>query len=301
MFEYQVEQKILEIGGVKIGGQPGVNPTVLVGSIFYTGDRLVLDPKSGRIDVAGTEDVLQNLEETSEKTGLPSMLDVVAISPEAADRYIRLLADMTDSPLMIDGSDQTAVNLAGVNAASDAGLLHRVVLNSLTPESSGEVYSRFQDTGLKNVVLLTFSSEAMASATKRVELADSLIKKAKNSGFTNLLIDTGVADLLTLGLACKALQTIKEKQGYPVGCGAHNAVSTWRGLVPKFGDEAKKPAFVGSNLMPVVLGADFVLYGPVQDAPIVYPSIAMIDVALSGILLETRTPIDKTHPRYRIS
>jgi tetrahydromethanopterin S-methyltransferase subunit H len=53
--------------------------------------------------------------------------------------------------------------------------------------------------------------------------------------------------------------------------------------------------------MPVSLGADFVLMGPAKDAPLVYPSVAMVDVALSGILIEDRIRPDKPHPRYLVS
>jgi len=37
MFMLKAKQKIFEIGGVKVGGQPGEVPTVLIGSIFYLG------------------------------------------------------------------------------------------------------------------------------------------------------------------------------------------------------------------------------------------------------------------------
>ena len=141
----------------------------------------------------------------------------------------------------------------------------------------------------------------MISFTKRVELAGELIKRAKDAGITNIMIDTGVLDLPTLGIACKTQHILKDKYGYPVGNGAHNAISTWRGLVPKFGKDAKSPALVGSSLMPVSLGADFVLIGPVKHAPVIYPSVAMIDAALSGILIESRTQPDRPHPRFLIS
>jgi tetrahydromethanopterin S-methyltransferase subunit H len=52
--------------------------------------------------------------------------------------------------------------------------------------------------------------------------------------------------------------------------------------------------------MPVVLGADFVLYGPVKHASIVFPSVAMIDTALSGVLLEKKIRPDRQHPRFKI-
>lgn len=300
MMPYTSEQRTLDIGGVKVGGRPGLIPTVMVGSIFYSKDKLVVNEKSGSIDKQKTEAMLEQLAEVSEKTGLPSMLDVVAVTPEAIDNYLRILADLTDMPLLIDGSGSSEVNSAGLATARNAGFLDRVVLNSLTPEDGDDIYNAIQDTGARSAVILTFSSVAMASATKRSEIADSLLQKAERAGITNILFDTGVVDLLTLGLACRALVSIKEHHGLPVGCGAHNAVAMWNGLVSKFGRKAKEPAFVGSSLMPVVLGADFVLYGPIKHAPITFPSIAMIDVALSGALLEDRLRPERPHPRYLI-
>lgn len=300
MYEYKAEQQTLEIGGVKIGGRPGLAPTVLIGSMFYSKDKLVLDSKTGDIDKPQADRLLLELAELSDKTGLPSMLDVVASSSPAMRRYIGYLADKTGMPLLIDGSGSQEVNLAGMELASENGLLDRVMLNSLTPETSDEMYIKLRQIGIKSAVVLTFSKDAMSSVTKRTELADMIVAKAASAGLTNLIIDTGVVDLLTLGLACKAMQEIKDRLGYPVGCGAHNAVNMWAGLVPKFGKDAKDPALVGSTLMPVVLGADFVLYGPVKHASIVFPSVAMIDTALSGVLLEMRIRPDRQHPRFKI-
>jgi tetrahydromethanopterin S-methyltransferase subunit H len=228
------------------------------------------------------------------------MLDVVAETPEAMQNYLRYLVDVVESPLLIDGSSDMTVNLAGLKVANEGGFLDRVVLNSLTPEVGEDDYRRVQELGLANALILAHSTAAITSATKRIEIAQTLSEKAMNAGISNLLFDTGVLDLPTLGLACKAIRGIKDALGFPSGCGAHNAVSTWKGLKTKFGKEAKIPAFVGSSLMPVALGADFILYGPIKHAPVVFPSVAMIDVALSGIFLESRTRIPKPHPRYSI-
>ena len=301
MFDYKSEQKTLEIGGVRIGGLPGQTPTVLIGSIFYTKDKSVSNAEKGEFDRKKTEQTINMLRELTEKTGIPTMLDVVATSREAIDKYLRYLADNSDFPLLIDGSDSAEVNATGIMTAKEAGFLDRVILNSLTPTTEEELYKVVRDAGLKNALLLTFDAKSMISYTKRVELADELIKRAKDVGITNIMIDTGVLDLPTLGIACKTQHILKDKYGYPVGNGAHNAISTWRGLVPKFGKDAKAPALVGSSLMPVSLGADFVLIGPVKHAPVIYPSVAMIDAALSGILIESRTQPDRPHPRFLIS
>lgn len=300
MFEYETEQKTLKIGGVRIGGSPGRIPTVLIPSIFYTKDRLVKNANAGEIDKKATENLLNILAELTEKTGISTMLDVVATTSEAMERYLQYLVDNTEFPLLIDGSDSLEVNTAGIKFAKDTGFLDRVVINSLTPETKNELYEVVKDSGLTNALLLTFNTASLSSSSKRVEVADILIQRAQAAGVSNIMIDTGVMDLPTLGIACKTQHILKGKYGYPVGNGAHNAISTWAGLVPKFGRAAKKPAMVGSNLMPVSLGADFVLMGPAKEAPLVYPSVAMIDVALSGILIEYRFRPEKPHPRYLI-
>jgi tetrahydromethanopterin S-methyltransferase subunit H len=301
MLSFAAVQKTFEISGVRIGGPLGRIPTVLIPSIFYTKDRLVKNADTGEIDKPATEKTLNMLVELTEKSGLGTMLDVVASTKEAMERYLSFLVDATEFPLLIDGSDSLEVNTAGIQLAKESGFIDRVVINSLTPESKEELYQVVKESGLSNALLLTFNSASMVSSSKRVELADSLIEKAKEAGVTNIIIDTGVMDLPTLGIACNTQYILKDKYGYPVGSGAHNAISTWAGLVPKFGKAAKEPAMVGSSLMPVSLGADFVLMGPAKHASLVYPSVAMIDVALSGILIEERVRPDKPHPRYLIS
>jgi tetrahydromethanopterin S-methyltransferase subunit H len=300
MFEFAVDQMTLSVGGVRIGGKPGMVPTVLIPSIFYAKDRLVANAETGQIDKPGTENILSALVEITAKTGIPTMLDVVATTEKAMTRYLQYLVDATEFPLLIDGSDSLEVNKAGIKAAEEGGFIDRVVINSLTPDTKEDLYRVIGQYNLKNALLLAFNTPSMTSSVKRVEIADTLIQKAQKAGVTNIMIDTGVMDLPTLGIACKTQYLLKSKYGYPVGNGAHNAINTWSGLVPKFGKEAKKPAMVGASLMPVAVGADFVLIGPAKEAPLVYPSVAMIDVALSGILIEERIRPEKPHPRYLI-
>ncbi|MFX1482908.1 MAG: tetrahydromethanopterin S-methyltransferase subunit H [Promethearchaeota archaeon] len=291
----------LTIGGVKIGGLPGIIPTVVVPSIFYSKDSIVKDTDTGDIDKRETESLLNMLSEISEKTGLSTILDVIASTSKAMENYLAYLADACDFPLMIDGSGDNSVNITGIHTAKESGFLDRVILNSITPETKDDVYHVIKDTGLQNALILTFNTKAITSVTKRIEIADQLIERVRGAGLTKILLDTGVLDLLTLGIACKAQMILKDKYGLPVGNAAHNAISTWRGLVPKFGKDAKLSALVGSSLIPAVLGADFVLIGPAKNANIVYPSLAMVDTVLSGSYLEDRIRPERPHPRYLIS
>lgn len=300
MIEYTKEQKGFNIAGTQIGGPSGLTPTTLVGSIFHAKDKLVIDSKRGEVDRPKLEIALQELADITERTGLSTVLDVVGGTSDTIQRYLHILADDTDFPLMIDGSGSFEVNAAGLETARDMGIMDRVILNSMIPEDSEQLFEKIREVGLRYALLLAFSPAAMTSSEKRETIAGGLIRTAHKIGIENVMVDTGVLDLLTLGIASKSIMTIKEKYGVPTGCGAHNAVNMWKGLVPKFGKEAKIPAIVGSILMPITLGADFVLYGPIKNARFIYPSVAMINTAQTGILLEKKIRPDKSHPRFKI-
>ncbi|MBA7686647.1 hypothetical protein ES703_95098 [subsurface metagenome] len=128
-------------------------------------------------------------------------------------------------------------------------------------------------------------------------LSDS---KASEAGIENILVDTVVLDIPTLGLASKAIHHIKDVYGYPCGCGAHNAIASWKRLREKYSINAVTTVIGVTNALPVAVGADFVFYGPIKHADAVYPSVAMIDAAYSQLVMEKRIRIERDHPRYMI-
>ncbi|MEA3323799.1 MAG: tetrahydromethanopterin S-methyltransferase subunit H, partial [Euryarchaeota archaeon] len=50
MFRFDKEQKVFDLGGTTIGGQPGEYPTVLFGSMFYNRHKIVTDEDKGVFD-----------------------------------------------------------------------------------------------------------------------------------------------------------------------------------------------------------------------------------------------------------
>ncbi len=72
MFRFEKEQKVYDIGGVKIGGQPGEYPMVLVGSIFYEKHRIMTDPDKGDFDKPKADALIKKMEELSEKLAIRS-------------------------------------------------------------------------------------------------------------------------------------------------------------------------------------------------------------------------------------
>jgi len=298
-FEYGVEQKVFEIGGVRVGGIPGERPVVLIGSIFYHGHKIVKDERKGEFDKEAAEKLLKDQEELSDRTGNPCMVDVVASTGEAMKRYLEFVSNVTDVPILVGGAVASA-RIEGIKYAKEVGLMNRVVYNSIVPDAKQDELSAIEEAGVESAVLLTFSAKQFTTAS-RVEAAKELVKIAERLGVKKVMVDTCTLDIPSLGMSCKAIRVIKDELGVPVGCGAHNAVSMWRGLKPKFGKEAVKPALASSCVMAVAVGADFILYGPIKDAKFVFPAVAMVDAAYGYLATESGCKLDRSHPLFRIA
>jgi len=300
MFRFGRKQMVFEVAGVNIGGQPGENPTVMIGSIFYKGDKIVRDERAGDFDRGSAQSLIKRLEEISDRTGLPAMLDVVCSTPENARRYIEFAADATKMPILIDYVSDAAA-LSGMETAEEIGVIDRVILNSINPETKSSVYNKAKEVGLEAAIALTYSARAVISYKERVKILESLIPRMEDAGIRKILVDTVVLDVATLGLACKAIFEVKEQYGYPTGCGAHNAIASWKALKEKKDKTLLISCSSIANGLPVAIGADFILYGPVSDAEYMFPAISLINAAYAQILLEEGKKPPATHPRFKIS
>ncbi len=298
LLEFTADQKTFQIGGVGVGGQPGVQPTVLIGSIFYHGHKVVVDEDQGEFLADAAEQVIREQDAYAEKTGNPCMLDVVGATPQAIRKHLEFAARVSQAPLLIDGTT-TDVRLAGLQYVAEAGLTDRVVYNSVQPEITDEELRAIQDAGVKNAILLTYYLLDFTAAG-RVQAVRELLPKCQQAGIDQLLVDTCVLDLASFGSACGAIHTIKDQFGLPSGGGVHNAIAMWRGLKTKMGPHAYHSCIASAIASTVAVGGDFVLYGPAEDARYVFPAVAMMDTALSQLAIERDMRPIESHPRFRV-
>jgi tetrahydromethanopterin S-methyltransferase subunit H len=299
MWKFKAEQKKFEIGKVKIGGMPGERPTVLVGTIFYNKHKIVTDQNRGEFDREKAEACIKTQEEFSDKTGNPHMLDVVGASPEAMKKYLEFVSSVTDAPVLMDGVSAD-IRIAGLDYVKEVGLKNPIIYNSILPDYKQAEIDKIRETKTRNVLLLAFNMKEFTSAG-RVKAIKNLIPIVTSAGADQLLFDTTVIDIPSLGMASKALWELKDELGYPVGCGAHNAIGTWKGLKKKMGLQAHDPSMAVAAGITVALGADFVLYGPIESASYMFPSIALIDAAYGQLIMEQGRMLDRSHPIFRIA
>ena len=98
-FKFNTEQKIYDLAGAKIGGQPGENPTFLIGSIFWLGQKMVTDANKGIFDAKAAEQIINTCQTQSDITGVKFALDIVGTTEAAFEKYIDFVPKHTDAPL----------------------------------------------------------------------------------------------------------------------------------------------------------------------------------------------------------
>jgi tetrahydromethanopterin S-methyltransferase subunit H len=258
----------------------------------------VKDENAGTFDEEAAEELVKTQDEMSDKTGNPAMIDVVGASVPAMKSHLEFVADHSKAPILID-SPSAEIRATGLSYAKEQGILDRVVYNSINPSSKPDELKAVQSSGVDSAVILAYNMKDFSTAG-RISAVKELLNKRQEFGIQKPLIDTCVLDLPTLGQALRALFELKNETGFPVGCGAHNAVALWRGLKTKMGEEAVKPCLASVNAASVAVGADFVLYGPIDDSKVVFPAVAMVDTAYSQIPIEKKVQLPRNHPRYKI-
>ena len=63
---------------------------------------------------------------------------------------------------------------------------------------------------------------------------------------------------------------------------------------------ARAPSMVAVDSLPVAVGADMVLYGPVEEADYIFPSISLIDAVYAQISIEEGNIPNINHPIFKI-
>lgn len=305
MFKFSKEQQIFDIEGVKIGGQPGQFPTVMIGSIFYFGHKIVADFERGIFDKKKAEDLLRREEEMSMKTGNPRIIDVNGSSPESFIKFIDFVAEKTESPFLLDAAN-TETRIAGLRHVSEVGPIDRAIFNSINPLTKTEETAAIREAGLKSAIILLFNKRR-PTIGGRMDLlrtgmeSRGLLKISKDAGIDKLLIDTTVIGVPDPGPAAKAIHLIKKEYGLPSGCGPHNAVDMWhknRKLDPK----TRLTASIVACTTPIIMGADFILYGPIGKSAEVYMACALADAYVAYCMRQQfkMGASSREHPLYKI-
>jgi tetrahydromethanopterin S-methyltransferase subunit H len=322
MYLFDKDQKVFDIAGMRIGGQPGQHATVLCGTIFYAKHYLVEDPEKGIFDKKAAEDVLKKQEEFSDLTGNPCVMQIFSESGEAMEKEIEFCTGVSDVPFLID-STVSEVKTVGLKYADEVGLTEKAIYNSINISCTEEEIAAIKNSPISASIVLAFNPKDSTVAGK-IDLLENpgtfekgLVAFSRDLGITKPLVDAATLPIGSgAGMSVAAGFAIKSKYGLPVGLGIHNAPSAWTWLKefrkahatkgPQgwegLGQDVFKICDVASNLMPVMAGHDFVLYGPIENAPRAFPLVGMADMIIAeAAKAEHDIEAEEPHPILKMT
>ncbi len=284
MFRFKAEQKVFEIGGARIGGQPGENPPFLIASMFHNKDKILVDRK-GNFDRQKAKELIKKQEELSASTGIPGMVAVVANTPQEARIYIDFYLETTDMPFGIDMwvAEKRA---KATEYISKRGVQDKFLYNSITPwdkDIKGQV-NKLKDLGIKHVVVQAFDDTDQSPAGRMKSLESILAQGA--DGFETILVDTSVMNLPATSFSLLANRMIKEKLGLPCGGAYSNGTHMWGDAKTVWSLDGFKAMDAVAQGMCSVLWSDFNFYGPIVTAPRIFPAVATAHILLSTLVYD---------------
>lgn len=305
MFKFQKEQEIVNIAGVKIGGQPGELPTVLAGTIFYDKHEIVKDVARGLFDRDAAEKLINLQESSAEETGNPHIIHIFGTTPESITRYIDFVTDISEAPFLIDSPEGTVRSYAA-EYVSEIGLADKAIYNSINMSINASEIEALALSDIDSSIILGFNAtdSSLQGRMKMLEngaglLEEGLLSIADKCGIINKLIDPSITPMGNgAGVALKMTITAKAKWGHPTGSGIHNAPSSWNWLNKK---KEKDPILykicdVGSTCLQQAAAGDFILYGPIEHAPYIFPMAAMSDIMISEAVADLDIEPASRHP-----
>ena len=305
MFQFNTEQKICEIGGVRFGGQPGEYPTVAVPSIFQKGDRVFEGAKRKEgFNRKRAEELLKMTDKLSEQTGVPCMVDIVANTGAEFKHYIDFVTSITEMPFCIDAWVMKA-KVEGASYCAERGLLDRMFYNSLTiweKELEMEI-QEISALGVKHVLLVAFDQEDQMPAgriTGTQRLLDAI--ERVGASFERIIVDTSAMNAPAVALCSLANRLIKEKWGFPCASAPSNGSYMWKAARELWGFRGWAGADAALEGLASTLFHDMIFSGPMAGCPRLLPAVALADAFTATLVFgETKKlPASESHPLYKL-
>jgi tetrahydromethanopterin S-methyltransferase subunit H len=306
LFRFKGEQSVVNVAGVKFGGQPGEHATVLCGTIFYHGHRIVKDEERGVFDRIAAEKLIFRQSELSDETGCPCILHIFARTSEAFERYLDFVDPIWSGPLILDSADPN-VRAYSAFMVSELGYADKSIYNSISLATEEVEAKAVRDSEIDSAIILAYNpAEPGVDGSMRILETGGGVKEkglipfARELGIVNLLIDPGVVPLGSgAGVALRFSIAVKAKLGLPVGSGIHNAVSAWTWLRSK--DIAiRKCCDASAAAMQLLAAGDFLLYGPIENAEFIFPVAAMADILVAEAVRDLEILPSEGHPLHRL-
>lgn len=286
---------VVKVGKSVLGGAVGEYPTAVLGTLFFSGQNLLVDCEQGVFDEAAAKAQIRISQEAAERSGVSLFLDVVAETPNAMKNYLDFVIKCTSLPFLIDASSDE-VRLAGLETAKKHSAMERVVYNSIgadTTKSELEVLTKYAPAAIVISAMDPMDYGLNSSVSIVQQMKEALPSHIHN----RFLVDIGFLDEASVKISANLAQGLRDHLGLPVGGAPCNGIYMWESL-KKRGVKELSAALSATLGYVSAFGLDFLFVGPLRNVELVAPAVGAADVYNRYELqrLNTHRNLSEQHP-----
>ncbi len=272
------DPKFVKIGDATIGGPLGSHTGWAVGSIFYDNHSIIEDPFEGTFDRARAAALIERVNGLAETYGVQMAFDVIGATEAAIATSLPFVAERTTLPIFINATEAD-VRIAGLKKAAELKILDRSVFASLTEDTEDEeieALGRYKPAG----IMILANDISDLSAEGACAMIDSHFHPIlQEIGCDVPIVDLGVMDAPSIGLAMRGIEGVRERFGYPAGCAFSNAFPQWTGL-DRLGREWVNVSLGAALAACRCFGGDFLHYGIIEKARLAAHALGSVETFL---------------------
>ncbi|MFX1482108.1 MAG: hypothetical protein ACFFCP_02860 [Promethearchaeota archaeon] len=298
MFVFKKEQQVSDFGGIQIGGNPGENPTVLIGGLFFKGQSIMENTREGIFDKKVAKDWITSAESMSEKTGHPLMIQAFGRTPTAMEKHLSWLSENFDGPFMFESTNVTA-RVRAFEFCEESGLTNRAIFNSINISMNQDEKDKLKQSSMKMAVVLGWSPRT-ASLTERMDVIRDALELSRSAGIQNVLVDPATMPVgAGYGLELRTTLAVKSELGLPTCLAPHNAISSWRFIRQTgFDETTRSTTIVAATVAAQLFATDAIMFGSLVHAREVFTSVALVANAMASAVAEANKALGIDRPIF---
>ncbi|MHA2383954.1 MAG: hypothetical protein ACXACT_15375 [Candidatus Thorarchaeota archaeon] len=289
MFVFKKEQQVFDFGGISIGGNPGENPTVLIGGLFFKGQSIMEDTREGTFDKKTAKEWIDAASSMSEKTGHPLMIQAFGRTPKAMEKHLSWLAKNFEGPFMFESTNPKA-RIRAIEYCEESGLVDRAVYNSINLSMKDDEKDKLKQSSLDMAVILGWSPRA-TTLPERLDTIRDVITFSESLGIKKVVVDPATMPVgAGYGLEHRTTIAVKSELGLPTCLAPHNAPSIRQ---PGLDDDTTRiSAVVAASVAAQLFATDAIMFGSLSHAKEIFTSVALIANAMASTVAEANSALE---------
>ena len=268
----------VQIGDTVIGGPLGSQTGLAIGSIFYDNHSIVEDAYDGTFDAERAEKLIRRVNDLSRRYGVQMGFDVIGATEGAIAAALPFVAERSKLPLLINATE-AEVRIAGLSVAAELGILDRCIYASLNEDTEPEELEALARNKPAGVMILANDISDSTPEGSCAMIESYFAPMLKEIGCETPIVDLGVMDAPSIGIAMRGIAAVRERFGYPAGCAFSNCFPQWTGL-SELGREWVNVSLAAALLVCRCHGGDFLHYGIVENARLAAHALGSAEVFL---------------------